>query len=306
MKRLIFLLIIIPVIAFSQNTDTKTTTSEENLKKSAETFVANWFKYWDDKKYNEILNSVNQDASYINLTSTKPLSKNFNEFIDYLKKNDGSYKVNTYSYATDVLSKTLAIVSVKYIDSTIIKSDITVTDNFDIIILEMVNDAWKFKNYYSTAFMPVVFNANIDKKWQKGKVEPVWRFSGAVNQMFSLVVGFIEDYKKNGTNPAQAGKMMGARFAKVWDQSRGFDGLASGMMWSFQTMSTYVEVLERNENMIKFKIEPFQVDEKNWNVTQQELLEFFQNSLNEIASTMGGTCIIIVDTKQWIVTLSKK
>jgi hypothetical protein len=229
-----------------------------------------------------------------------------NEFIDYLKKNEGSYKVNTYSYSTDVLSKTLAILSVKYIDSTIIKSEITVTDNFDIITLEMVKDAWKFKNYYSTAFMPVIFNANIDKKWQNSKVEPAWRFSGAVNQMNSLLVGFMEDYKKKGTSPAQAGKMIGARFAKEWDQSKGFAGLARGMMWNFQTMTTYLEILERNENMIKVKLEPFQFDEKNWNVTQQEFLEFFQNSLGEIASYMGGTCIIIIDNKQWIITLSKK
>jgi hypothetical protein len=280
MKKIIFLLIFFPAIVFGQQTAQKASTSDENLKKSAETFVANWFKYWGDKKYDEILKSIDQDANYITLTSTKPLSQNMNEFIDYLKKNEGSYKVNTYSYTTDVLSKTLVVLSVKYIDSTIIKSDITVTDNFDIITLEMVKEAWQFKNYYSTAFMPVVFNANIDKKWQKGKAEPVWRFSGAVNQMFSLLVGFIEDYKKNGTSPSQAGKMMGARFAQFWDQSRGFEGLASGMMWNFQTMTTYVEVLERNENMIKFKFEPFQVDEKKWNVTQQELLEFFQNSFN--------------------------
>ena len=41
MKKLIFLLILLPVIAFNQNTETKTTTSDANLKKSAETFVAN-------------------------------------------------------------------------------------------------------------------------------------------------------------------------------------------------------------------------------------------------------------------------
>jgi hypothetical protein len=306
MKKLILLLILLPVIAFNQNTGTKTTTSDANLKKSAETFVANWFKYWQDKKYVEIINSVNEDASYLNLTSTKPLSQNFKEFIDYLKNNDGRYNVNTYSYSTDVLSKTLAIVSVKYIDSTIIKSDITVTDNFDIITLEMVKGNWQFKNYYSTAFMPVIFNANVDKKWQKGKGDPVWRFSGAVNQMYSMLVGFLEDYKKKGTSTAQAGKMLGARFAKEWDQSKGFSGLASGMMWNFQTMSNYIEVLERNENTIKFKLEPFQVDEKNWNVTQEEFLEFFQNSLNEIATSMGGTCIIIIENRQWVITLAKK
>lgn len=300
------MLIILPAIAFSQQTEKKATTSDENLKKSAETFVANWFKYWNDKKYDEILNSVNEDAIYFTQTSTKPLSENFKEFIDYLKKNDGSYNVNTYFYSTDVLSKTLAILTVKYIDSTIIKSNITVTDNFDIITLEMVKGAWKFKNYYSTAFMPVIFNANIDKKWQKGKVEPVWRYSGALNQMYSLLVCFLEDYKKKGTSPAEAGKMMGARFTKEWDQSKGFAGLASGMMWNVQTMFNYIEVLERNENTIKFKLDIFQVDEKNWNITQQEFLEFFQNSLNEIATYMGGTCIIIIDTRQWIITLAKK
>ena len=170
----------------------------------------------------------------------------------------------------------------------------------------MNKSSWKIKDWHSQYFSPVTFNTKIDKKWQKGKIEPFWRFSGAVNQMYSLLMGFMEDYKNKGTSPAQAGKMIGARFAKEWDQSKGFESLASGMMWNFQTMSTDIEVLERNENIIKFKLKAFQVDEKNWNVTQQEFLEFFQNSLNEIASHMGGTCIIVVDGKQWIITLSKK
>jgi hypothetical protein len=71
-------------------------------------------------------------------------------------------------------------------------------------------------------------------------------------------------------------------------------------------MFNHIEVLERNENTIKFKVDIFQVDEKNWNVTQQEFLEFFQNSMNEIATYMGGTSIIMVDGRQWIITLSKK
>ena len=64
MKKLFFLLIIIPAIAFSQQTTIKATASEENLKKSAETYVTNWLKSWENQKWDEILNSSTENGIY--------------------------------------------------------------------------------------------------------------------------------------------------------------------------------------------------------------------------------------------------
>jgi hypothetical protein len=306
MKKLIFLLIILPAISFSQQTEKKAIPSEENLKKSAETFVTNWLQSWENKKWDEILSSSNENGIYYTSVETNALPEVLKGAVDYYKKSITDSKILINSLSTEVFGQAVAMVTARYLEYTTSSGNVTNLEYLDVFLLEMNKSSWKIKNWHSQYFAPVIFNTEIDKKWQKGKIEPVWRFSGTVNQMYSILVGFMEDYKNKGTTPAQAGKMIGARFAKDWDKSKGFAGLASGMMWNFQTMSTYLEILERNENTIKIKLEPFQVDEKNWNVTQQEFLEFFQNSLNEIASAMGGTCIIIIENKQWIVTLSKK
>jgi hypothetical protein len=306
MKKLIFLLIILPAIAFSQQSANKAVTSDENLKKSAETFITNWLQSWENKKWAEILSSSNEDGIYYSSVETNALPEVLKGAVDYYKKSITDSKILINSLSTEVFGQAFAMVTARYMETTTNSGNVTYLEYLDVFLLEMNKSSWKIKDWHSQYFAPVIFNTSIDKKWQKGKAEPVWRYSGALNQMYSLLVCFMEDYKKKGTSPAQAGKMMGARFAKEWDQSKGFESLASGMMWNFQTMFNYIEVLERNANTIKFKLDIFQVDKKNWNVTQEEFIEFFQNSLNEIASHMGGTSTIIVEGRQWIITLSKK
>jgi hypothetical protein len=306
MKKLIFLLIILPTIVFGQQTTQKATSSEENLKKSAETFVTNWLQSWENKKWDEILSSSNDNGIYYTSAETNTLPVVLKRAVDYYKSSITDSKILINSLSTEVIGQTVAMVTARYLEATTDAGNVTNLEYLDLFFLEMNQGSWKIKTWYSQFFAPVIFNKSLDKKMQKGKVEPVWRYFGTVNQMNSFLVCFLEDYKKKGVSPAQAGKMMGARFAKEWDQSNGFAGLSSGMMWNFQTMSSYIEVLERNENTLKIKMDPFQVDEKNWNVTQQEFLEFYQNSLNEIATHMGGTSTTTADGRNWIITLSKK
>ena len=117
---------------------------------------------------------------------------------------------------------------------------------------------------------------------------------------------FLEEYKKNGTTPAQLGNQIGSRFAQFWDKSGGFEEYVSGILWNLQTLSTYIEVLESNESMIKIKWNPSIPISNDWDVSKKELLEYFQNAFGEIAKYMGATCSIVDDGKYWILTLNKK
>lgn len=307
MKKLIFLFIVIPAIAFSQNTQKETPENQDDLKKSAEAFVTNWFKNFEDKKWDKIINLVSEDGTLYTSTQTSALHDEVKSIIEFYQTNVTDYKVEVYSLSTEVFGQTEALVTARYIETGTLKGNIELLDYLDIYLLEMKQGAWKIKTLYSQYFQPVIFSDNVDKKWQTGKAGPYYRFNGALGQMSGISLYFLEEYKKNGKSPAQIGKMVGTRFAKTWDKSSGFEGLSSGFMWVIQSISPYMEVLERNETSVKIKYENFFKQEvKNWNITDHELLEYFQNAFGEIANHNGGTCSIIEDGKYYVLTLIEK
>ena len=115
------------------------------------------------------------------------------------------------------------------------------------------------------------------------------------------------EYKKNGTSPAQLGKIIGARFAEGWNPEGGFDGLASGFTNVIQSLSTNVEVLELNKNTAKFKYDPFFSQmAQYYNLSKQDVLEYFQNAFGAIADKMGSTSSLVEDDKYYLLTLNKK
>ena len=302
MKKFILLLLLAPVIAFGQQTNAE----QEILKKSAETFITNFYKNWENKNWDGILSSYCTDGKFISSTKTGSLSDELKSAVEYFKSNVTDCKITVNSISTEILGQTSALVTVHYLETDNLQGNIRNWDYFDNYLLNMEKGAWKLKNFYSQYFLPVIFDEKVDKQWQIGKADPAWRFIGASNQMMGIFSYFMEDYKKNGTSPAQIGKIIGARFATYWDHSKGFEGLSSGFMWNLQTLSPYIEVLERNEKTVKFKFESFQADVKTWGITQQELLEYFQNAFGEIATSMGGTCSIVEDGKYYVMTMNKK
>jgi hypothetical protein len=306
MKTLVLLCILLPAIAFSQNTGTKTTATQESLKKSAETFVTNWLKNWETKKWDEILIALDENGSNITSVQTSSLTEEVKSLIEYYKKNVASDKIFVKSFSTEILGPSAAIVTARYQETTDRLGKISTLDNLDIILLGMKDGVWKIKNYYPQYNYPVIFSDKIDKEWQKGKLDLNTRFTGAVNQMGSMSYYFLEDYKKNGTSPAQVGKSAGTRFAKFWDQSRGFEGLVAGILSNLQTMSTYIEVLERNGSIAKIKFAHFKQPQKSWDVTDQEILEYYQNIFGEIATHMGGTSSVVNEGEFLVLTLTKK
>jgi hypothetical protein len=226
--------------------------------------------------------------------------------IENRKKTVTSEKIDVKSISAEVLSPNIALVTANYLQTTDRSGNISFFDNLDVFLLEMKEGSWKIRKYIPHFNYPLIYNENIDKKFQTGRLAPLSRFDGLSSQMNGILLYFFEDYKKNGTTPAQLGKIVGSRFAKTWNQSRGFEGLASGFLWNLQTMSTYIEVLDRNENTAKYKCNPMLTISERWNVTKQEALEYCQNAFGEIADYMGGTCLIVEDGKFWILTFNKK
>ena len=296
MKKLIFFLILLPTVAFSQ----------ENLKKSAEDFVTSYFKLWEDKKWDEILNSFTDDAQVIGYRSARLVKTALKSMVEGYKINLESYKLDIESISTDVVSPTSAFVTINFLSTEIDKSGkAQVGQGMEMFLLELKDNSWKIKKVIPITSPPVIYNKDVDQKFQTGILSPSSRLNGAMNQMGGIMKYNIEYFKKNGTTPAELGKMMGLRFAKTWDQSLGFAGLVSGFLWSLQTMSTYIEVLERSETTFKVRFVPFSVSE-TWDVTREDILSMFQNNWNEIADYMGGTCSVVDDGKYMLLTLNKK
>ncbi len=296
MKKLVFLLILLPTVAFSQ----------ENLKKSAQDFIPSYFKLWEDKKWDEILNSYTDDAQVIHYRLVRPLNQLVKNIVENWKQNQTSYKVDIESISADVVSPTSAFVIATFLDYEIDKSgEAQVGQGMELFLLELIDNSWKINKAIPIYSPPVIYNKNIEQKFQTGILSPQSRLDGAMNQMGAIMMYNLEYFKKNGKTPAEIGKMMGARFAITWDQSRGFAGLVSGCVWGIQTMSSYIEVLERNENTLKIKFVPFTISE-TWDVTREDILDMFQNTWSEIADYMGGTCSLVDDGKYWIATMNKK
>lgn len=138
-----------------------------------------------------------------------------------------------------------------------------------------------------------------------GNTAAIFKAGNAINHGWVLILSMIEHFKNAGISPAESGKMIGARFAKTWDPSMGFEALASGFNWGLQIMSTYVEVLERNNRTFKAKfLSPATYE--SWNVTKEDLLVCSQNTWQEIADYMGGICSLTEDGNYWIITMTKK
>lgn len=302
MKKLICLFLFLPAFAIGQANPPQAMASQESLKKSAETFVTNFMKYWEDKKYDQVMKSMTEDATFTTAVQTI-------NWPDDIKASMASnaipeFKFDIYSMSSEVFGQSGAIVTIRYIQSTTAQGNTRISDNLDLLVLVMKEGDWKLKSYNPQEFYPVKFSGNIDKKWQTGKSEPINRLMGSMNQMSGIFYYFMEESKKNGISPAQLGKKLGSKFATFWDPSKGFEGLVSGFLWNLQTMSNYIEVLERNGNTAKFKYDPLKQQAKRWNLTDQELLDYYRNAFGEISSYLGGTCSIAEDGNYYVLTLT--
>ncbi|MPM55986.1 hypothetical protein SDC9_102784 [bioreactor metagenome] len=177
---------------------------------------------------------------------------------------------------------------------------------FEIYLLERTGNSWKLKKNYFNENFPLVFAKTIDEKYQTESSPVMAKLGWAMHHIWSLTSYEIEHFKKAGISAAEAGTMMGKRYAKDFDSPTSFnDNVASGFIWFFQIISPYLEVLKRNETSFTAKISAEIVD-KSTDVTQEELFIFNRNVWTEIANYLGGNFEMSVDGDYWIITMNKK
>mgnify|MGYP001767480049 CR=1 FL=1 len=297
MKKLIFILIMLPVIAFSQ----------EKLQQSAENFIISYFKMFEDKKWDEIPNAWAKDAQIVRLDgSISPAAEMIKNIIKNSIPNLDSEKIEINWIATDAIGSNTAMVSVRYIEKVKGKTvPLRVTDNVGVFLVTKEEGVWKIGKWIIGQNFAIIYDNKIDKKYKTNPLASIYRFNSANYQFWGMILYNVESSKKNGITPAEAGKAMGIRFVKSWDVSKGFDGLAPSFVWGLQVMSSYVEVLERDEDTLKARFLP-PSNIKNWDVTRDELRITTLNMWSEMANRMGGTCSLTDDGDFWMLELKRE
>ena len=135
-----------------------------------------------------------------------------------------SKKILIDSHSTEVFGKTSAIVTARYKTSLISPlgtRDIANMDNFRI---EKIDGNWKIKTWFRQEYFPTIFSENIESVWNY-RLDLLLRFNDAIFQMGNIALFFIGEYKKNGTSPAQLGKLWVANLQKGGIQKEDLMGL---------------------------------------------------------------------------------
>ena len=296
MKKLFLLLLLFPTFLFSQ----------ENMKKSAEDFIMEYFKLHEDLKWDAIPGMYAEDAQIVwpngkiipKLEAMKP-------YTDKNKPELASVKIDVKWMLTDVIGANSAMVTTNYISTKNRLGNIEVLESIEVYLLERKNNVWKIKKDVANWNFPLINNENIDKKYQINNMSASAKLDGAINQRWYAMFYDIDYFKKNGTSPVEYGKILATMYTKGWDKSKGFEGLFYGFILNCKILSKYVELMERNETTFKVRFIP-PVIGKEWNFTREDLLNFNINIWSESADYMGANCTMVDEGKYWILTVKKK
>lgn len=296
MKKLFLLLLIFPTVMFSQ----------ENIKKSAEDFIKEYFKLHEDLKWDAIPGMYAEDAQIVwpngEVINTM---KEIKPYLEKINKETIGLKIDVKIMLTDVMGPESAMVTTNFISTIKQKENIQVFDQTDVFLLEQIGGVWKIKKDVANWNFPLIFSENVDKKYVLQNMPSIVRAKEAIELVWSNICYDIEDFKKSGRPSAIYGKIMGKRYASFWDQSKGFDESTSTLIKAFQVLSTYVEVMERNETTLKARFLPPTIN-KNLNVTRKDLFNYSESFWSEIGDKMGTGFTQTDDGKYWIVTIKKK
>jgi len=296
MKKLFLLLLMFPTFLFSQ----------ENMKKSAEDFIKEYFKLHEDLKWDAIPGMYAEDAQIVwpngEVINTM---KEIKRYLEKINKETIGLKIDVKMMLTDVTGPKSAMVTINFISTTNQSENNYVFDHFNVYLLERIGDVWKIKKDVVNWDFPLIFSENIDDKYVLHNMPSIVQAKEAIDLVWSNISYDIEDFKKSGRPSAMYGKIMGKRYAIFRDQSKGFNDATLSLVKAFQVLSTQVEVIERDETTLKARFLPPMVN-MNLNVTRKDLFNFSQSFWSEIADIMGTSCTQTDDGKYWIVTIKKK
>ncbi len=154
MKKILLLLFLFPVIALGQ----------EDLKKSAEDFVLNYIKLFQEKKWDVIQDMYVDDAQMIQPDGkVVPLRETIKSFFDEVS----GIKDDVKQVTVDVTGPNSALVMTRFIETRDWTVKVEVRDFFEIYLLERVEGVWKIKKYYFNMNNPLTFSEAIEEKYQK-------------------------------------------------------------------------------------------------------------------------------------------
>lgn len=296
MKKLIYLLMFLPVFVFGQ----------KNTLKTAEDFVVAYFKLFEDKKWDEVPGAWAKDAQIVRLDGgISPALEMINNIIKLNESKVESDKIDIKWISTDAFNATSAMVSVRFTESIKrVSVPLRVTDNIGVFLVVKEKGNWKFKKWITGQNFAIIFENSIDKKYKTDPLASISRYTSACNQFWGMILYNLESSMQSGITAAEAGKTMGLKFAATWDASKGFEELANGFTWGLQVMSNYVEILERNEDTLKARIlPPSNVQQKA--VARENLRIAILNLWSQIAIRMGGECTLTDDGTYWILEFDR-
>ncbi|MFA7584473.1 MAG: hypothetical protein WCZ46_13160 [Proteiniphilum sp.] len=257
-------------------------------------------------KWDTIIELYADDAKMILPNGKKlPLRETIQANIVNNREKIKSVKIDVKEISSEITGPNSVIVTTNQLQTNNWSGNIYTFDYFDFFLLERTARSWKIKSYFISSNFPVIYAETIDKKYQRDNPPAIDKLGWTIKHGWAILYYEIERSKEAGITPEEAGIIMGKRFVQSWDKSKGFDGLTNGFLWNLTSLSTYIEVLERNEITLNVKfLSP--VVYKFWNVTPEELFNFSQNIWIEIADYMGANCSQTSDGTYWIVTFNKK
>ena len=296
MKKLFLLLLLFPTFLFSQ----------ENMKKSAEDFIMEYFKLHEDLKWDAIPGMYAEDAQIVwpngEVLNTM---KEIKPYLEKINKETIGLKIDVKTMLVDVTGPNSVMVTTNFISTIKQKEIIHVFDQTDVYLLERVGDLWKIKKDVTNWNFPLIFSENVDEKYVLRSMPLIVRAKEAIDLVWSNISYGIEDFKKSGRPSAMYGKIMGKRYASFWDQSKGFNYSTLSLIKAFEVFFTQVEVMQRDETTLKARFTPPMIN-KNMNVTRKDLFNYSESFWFEIADKMGTSFTQTDDGKYWIVTIKKK
>lgn len=296
MKKLLFLLALLPAIAFSQ----------QDLKTSAEEFVHNYYKLCQEANFDLLKDKISEDAQFIFphgqvLPLRETLQSNLKKFGDTIT----NYKIEVKYIIADIIHPNSAFVTTSCIESMDWLGEAKSLEYFEIYLLERTGSSWKLKKNYFSQNYPLVFAKTIEEKYQTENSPIINKLGWSMNHISSLTSYEIEHFKKTGISAAESGTLMGKRYAKDFDKPMEFYDVAGGFIWFFQIISPYMEVLKRDDTSFKAKIVAPIVD-KSTDVTPEELFIYNSHVWTEIANYLETSFEMSAEDDYWIITMNKK
>lgn len=300
-KFLALFTVIIITVGISRQAFTQTSGNSEDLKKSAEDFVTTWFKNWENKNWDAVTNAITENTTYSDVQVTQPLSS----VIEYMLRSGSmpEMKITVQSVTAQILGSANALVNARYLQETSTNANPKMTEQLDIFLLDLDSNSWKIRNYYSTETFQVNFSPGIEKKWQYGKADLQQRFSNSVSSRTNLLIYILEDNEKRGISAGQVGINLGERYAKLRNQSLGFNDMVYVYTSFLQGISTYLELTERDENHAKFRYDPSLQLLATSDIDAVKLLDYWNNYFLTHASFFGTKASVVQDGNYYILSI---